>query len=77
MTTDPALGGRWTSLRAAGRDWLWHRPDPARSRGRPGDSFVDAGGVEECLRPSGDRTGDPATAGDSGLCEWRPTVGTS
>ena len=34
--TDPALGGRWTSLRAAGREWLWHRagsaPRPRRAR---------------------------------------------
>jgi hypothetical protein len=49
VTPDPALGGRWTSLHAAGRDWLWHSPDPARSGVRPGDSFVDVGGVEECL----------------------------
>src|SRR4051812_19226613 len=25
-TFDPAHGGRWTSLSAAGREWLWHRP---------------------------------------------------
>ena len=69
ITTDPALGGRWTSLRTgghagtaqpgseapardrstAGRDWLWHRPDPARASVRPGDAFVDAGGLEECI----------------------------
>jgi hypothetical protein len=49
VTADPAHGGRWTSLRAAGREWLWHRPDPARAGVRPGDAFVDAGGLEECL----------------------------
>jgi hypothetical protein len=49
-TTDPALGGRWTALLgASGRDWLWHRPDPARESVRPGDAFVDAGGLEECV----------------------------
>jgi hypothetical protein len=42
-------GGRWTSLRTPEREWLWHRRDPARERVRPGDAFVDAGGVEECL----------------------------
>jgi len=42
-------GGRWTSLRAAGREWLWHRADPARATVRPGDPFVDAGGLEECI----------------------------
>jgi hypothetical protein len=48
-TVDLAHGGRWTSLRGGDREWLWHRPDPARSRVRPGDAFVDAGGIEECL----------------------------
>jgi hypothetical protein len=49
VTFDPGHGGRWTSLRAAGREWLWHRADPARSSVRPGDPFVDAGGLEECI----------------------------
>ncbi|WP_405682491.1 hypothetical protein [Streptomyces sp. NBC_00057] len=47
--TDPDHGGRWTSLRGEGREWLWHRPDPARATVRPGDAFVDAGGLEECV----------------------------
>ncbi len=42
-------GGRWTSLRTPHREWLWHRADPARAQVRPGEAFVDAGGVEECL----------------------------
>jgi hypothetical protein len=46
---DHALGGRWTSLRTARREWLWHRADPARSEVMPGDPFVDAGGLEECV----------------------------
>jgi hypothetical protein len=49
VTTDLAHGGRWTSLVVGGREWLWHRPDPARFTVRPGDAFVDAGGLEECL----------------------------
>jgi hypothetical protein len=53
VRTDAALGGRWTSLRTADREWLWrHRaPDVARARlrVRPGSEFVDAGGVEECF----------------------------
>ncbi len=53
LATEPQLGGRWTSLRGGGREWLWSNPDPlvrrARGRVRPGDAFVDAGGVEECL----------------------------
>jgi hypothetical protein len=36
-------------LRLGSREWLWHRPDPARCAVRPGDAFVDAGGLEECL----------------------------
>jgi hypothetical protein len=42
-------GGRWTSLRTPDREWLWHRPDPARDRVQPGARFVDVGGLEECL----------------------------
>lgn len=49
FSTDPAHGGRWTSLRDGDREWLWHRPDPARHTVVPGDAFVDAGGLEECL----------------------------
>ncbi|MGW6601030.1 hypothetical protein [Streptomyces sp. NPDC055036] len=49
ITTDPAHGGRWTSLRAAGREWLWHREEPRRPRVVPGDAFADAGGLEECV----------------------------
>ncbi|RDI27711.1 hypothetical protein DFR72_106195 [Lentzea flaviverrucosa] len=43
---DHSLGGRWTSLRTAGREWLWHRADPARAGVTPGSPFVDAGGLE-------------------------------
>ncbi|MEU8001205.1 hypothetical protein AB0B66_08615 [Catellatospora sp. NPDC049111] len=46
---DPAHGGRWTSLSGGGREWLWHRPGTGRDDVRPGDAFVDAGGLEECL----------------------------
>lgn len=49
VRTDPALGGRWTSLRAGDREWLWQRPDQARTSVQPGQPFVDAGGLEECL----------------------------
>ena len=53
LVTDEQHGGRWTSLRAGSREWLWANPDPAvvRSRGtvEPSDPFVDAGGVEECV----------------------------
>jgi hypothetical protein len=53
LKTDVGLGGRWTSLRSGGREWLWTNPDPdvvaARRFARPGVGFVDAGGVEECF----------------------------
>lgn len=46
---DAEHGGRWTELHdPSGRQWLWQRPDPARDHVRPGDSFVDVGGLEEC-----------------------------
>jgi hypothetical protein len=48
-TVDLAHGGRWTSLRTEDREWLWRRTDPARSQVRPGQAFVDAGGLEECI----------------------------
>ncbi len=49
VDTDLAQGGRWTSLRTADREWLWSRPDPQRALARPGDEFVDVGGLEECF----------------------------
>lgn len=53
ISTDARHGGRWTSLRVGGREWLWSNPDPdvrrARSAAAPGAPFVDAGGVEECF----------------------------
>lgn len=49
IAVDPAHGGRWTSLRAGGREWLWHRHAPGRATVSPGDAFVDAGGLEECV----------------------------
>ncbi|WP_325100399.1 hypothetical protein [Streptomyces broussonetiae] len=49
ILTGPAHGGRWTSLRAGSREWLWRRADPLRADVAPGDAFVDAGGLEECV----------------------------
>lgn len=49
IVTDATHGGRWTSLRSPGREWLWHRPAPDREKAGPGDAFVDAGGLEECI----------------------------
>lgn len=49
VSTDPARGGRWTSLRIAGREWLWHRAAPERASAQPGAPFIDAGGLEECI----------------------------
>ncbi|WP_207947645.1 hypothetical protein [Occultella glacieicola] len=53
VKVDPAHGGRWTSLRTPTREWLWTNPDPgvaaARTEVRPGQAFVDAGGLEECF----------------------------
>lgn len=49
VTTDLARGGRWASLRAGGREWLWRRDEPRRPLVAPGDAFADAGGLEECV----------------------------
>lgn len=49
VVTDPAHGGRWTSLCAHGREWLWARDEPRRAPAGPGDAFADAGGLEECV----------------------------
>jgi hypothetical protein len=74
IATDPLHGGRWTSLRAGGREWLWHRAEPRREHAAPGDPFADAGGLEECvptvrgLPDHGDawsRRWTPASAGSS------------
>ncbi|MDX3854469.1 hypothetical protein [Streptomyces sp. AK02-01A] len=73
ITTDPAHGGRWTSLRADGagdgavREWLWHRDEPRRAGVRPGDAFADAGGLEECV-PTVRGTPDH---GDAWARPWR------
>lgn len=51
VTLEPERGGRWTSLRGPrGREWLWRREaaEADRRAARPGDPFVDAGGLEEC-----------------------------
>jgi hypothetical protein len=66
---DPEHGGRWTSLRAAnGREWLWLRQLPERDTVQPGDPFVDAGGLEECIPTIG---GVP-DHGDAWARPWVP-----
>lgn len=70
VAADAAHGGRWTSLQVAGREWLWRRPDPARETVQPGDPFVDAGGLEECIPTV---RGNP----DHGLAWSRPWQQTS
>ncbi|MGI5452806.1 hypothetical protein ACQEWB_06455 [Streptomyces sp. CA-249302] len=49
IVTDRAHGGRWTSLRSGGREWLWRRDGVGREGVSPEDAFVDAGGLEECV----------------------------
>ncbi len=52
LEVDLHHGGRWTSLRGPrGREWLSTRPDAlaARNACQPGDPFIDAGGLEECI----------------------------
>ena len=50
VAVDATHGGRWTSLLDPdGREWLWHHSNVDRFGVRPGDAFIDAGGVEECF----------------------------
>ncbi|MHB1594884.1 MAG: hypothetical protein ACYCO9_04765 [Streptosporangiaceae bacterium] len=49
VSVDLDHGGRWTSLRLGGREWLWSRDEPRRVHLAPGDAFADAGGIEECV----------------------------
>jgi hypothetical protein len=67
VQTDPQHGGRWTSLRGGGREWLWHRDEPRRASAVPGTPFADAGGLEECL-PTVRGTPDH---GDAWSRRWR------
>jgi hypothetical protein len=69
VEVDAAHGARLPSLRGRnGREWLWRRDAPARADVAPGDEFVDAGGLEECLPTI---AGDP-DHGDVWSRPWRP-----
>jgi hypothetical protein len=69
VEVDADHGGRWTSLRGrSGREWLWRRNGPERGTVRPGDPFVDVGGLEECL-PT---IGGPPDHGDAWSRPWTP-----
>jgi hypothetical protein len=49
VAVDRVHGGRWISLIGPnGKEWLWRRSAPERDAVRPGGTFVDAGGLEEC-----------------------------
>lgn len=49
VAVDLADGGRWTSLRLAGREWLWAGPGLLNGPRTGLTTFVDAGGVDECF----------------------------
>ncbi|HZX05431.1 hypothetical protein [Kribbella sp.] len=49
MAVDLTDGGRWTSLRLAGREWLWAGPGLVDGPRTGLTTFVDAGGVDECF----------------------------
>ena len=69
VEVDAGHGGRWSSLRGrSGREWLWRGDAPERFTAGPGDPFVDAGGMEECLPTIG---GVP-DHGDAWARPWRP-----
>jgi hypothetical protein len=68
VVTDDRHGGRWTSLEGGGREWLWQGTATGRDRVGPGDAFVDAGGLEECV-PTVRGTPDHGAAWSR---PWRP-----
>jgi hypothetical protein len=49
VSVDLRDGGRWTSLRLAGREWLWSGPGLHTGPRSGMTSYVDAGGLDECL----------------------------
>lgn len=52
VTIIPALGGKISSLRLAGREWLWRNPSLPFQLPREGGSYVqtaDSGGYDECF----------------------------
>jgi hypothetical protein len=49
VAVDLADGGRWTSLQLAGREWLWPGPGLVTGPRTGRQTFVDAGGVDECF----------------------------
>jgi hypothetical protein len=69
VSVDLDHGGRWTSLRMGGREWLWSRDEPRRAHVAPGDPFADAGGIEECVPTV---RGQP-DHGDAWSRAWRET----
>ncbi|MEV4380197.1 hypothetical protein [Streptosporangium sp. NPDC049644] len=69
LRVDAEHGARWTSLRGPdGKEWLWRRDAPERDLVRPGDAFVDAGGLEECFPTV---SGEP-DHGDVWSRRWEP-----
>jgi len=72
VEVDSLHGGRWTSLVGPdGREWLWRRDAPEREAVRPGDAFIDAGGLEECYPTIG---GTP-DHGQVWSQPWQPHAG--
>jgi hypothetical protein len=49
VTVDLVDGGRWRSLRLAGREWLWAGPGLVSGPRTGRSEFVDAGGLDECF----------------------------
>lgn len=49
VAVDLEDGGRWTSLRMAGREWLWSGPGLISGPRTGTTSYVDVGGLDECF----------------------------
>ena len=49
VAVDLRDGGRWTSLKLGGREWLWPGPGLVPGPRTGWTTFVDAGGLDECF----------------------------
>lgn len=49
VVIDGEDGGRWKSLRLAGREWLWQGPGLLSGPRTNHTAFTDAGGLDECF----------------------------
>ncbi|BFO18823.1 hypothetical protein SHKM778_52110 [Streptomyces sp. KM77-8] len=79
IVTDPAHGGRWTSLTAGGREWLWHREAPERADAAPRTRSWTPAGWRSACPPSGAHptTATPGHGAGTGTGTWNAWTATA